>query len=217
MERIPEPERMDDPEEALAYAEADFAEVNAAFVERLLEVAPGRTPLCALDVGCGPGDIASRLKRARPAWLVAGLDAAMAMLRHAWRNAGPESAPHWIIADAQGTPFPDASFDLVFSNSILHHVADPGVLWSEVRRLVKPGAAIFFRDLMRPASEEEARRLVSQYAGNESALLQEEFFRSFLAAYTVKEVWQQLVENGLGGLRVAAVTDRHLDIWGRVS
>lgn len=217
MERRPEPEWMDDPEEARAYADADFTEVNAAFVERLLEVAPGRTPIRAMDLGCGPGDIALRVKQARPAWLVAGLDAAMAMLRHARRNAGSSAAPHWVIADAQGTPFPDASFDLVFSNSILHHVGDPGALWSEVRRLVKPGAAVFFRDLLRPASEEEARRLVSQYAANESALLQEEFYRSFLAAYTVKEVWQQLVENGLGGLRVAAVTDRHLDIWGLAS
>jgi len=217
MERKPEPEWMDDPDEARAYAEADFAEVNAAFVERLLELAPAGAPIRALDLGCGPGDIVLRVKQARPAWCVVGLDAAMAMLRHARRNAGPDPAPHWVIADAQGAPFPDASFSLVFSNSILHHVADPGVLWREVRRLAKPGAAIFFRDLMRPASEEEARRLVLQYAGNESALLQEEFYRSFLAAYTVKEVWQQLVENGFGGLRVAAVTDRHLDIWGLVT
>jgi ubiquinone/menaquinone biosynthesis C-methylase UbiE len=214
MDRKPEPEWMDDPEEARAYAEADFAEVNAAFVTRLLEVAPGPSAIRTLDLGCGPGDIALRVRQARPGWDVVGLDASAAMLRHARKNAGPDIAPHWVIADARGVPFPDHTFSLVFSNSILHHVAEPAELWSEVRRLAKPGTPIFFRDLMRPASEAEAHRLVQQYAGKESALLQEEFYRSFLAAYTVKEVWQQLVDSGLGTLRVAAATDRHLDIWG---
>ena len=57
MPRQPEPEYMDLPEEAAAYAEADFADVNEAFVERLLEHVGAREEELALDLGTGPGDI----------------------------------------------------------------------------------------------------------------------------------------------------------------
>ena len=38
MPRQPEPEYMDDPAEAEAYAASDFSEVNQAFIDRLLEL-----------------------------------------------------------------------------------------------------------------------------------------------------------------------------------
>ena len=57
--------------------------------------------------------------------------------------------------------------------------------------------------------------LVAEHAGDESALLQEEFYRSLLAAYRPDEVRAQLAEAGLANLEVAAVSDRHLDVWGQ--
>ncbi len=62
-----------------------------------------------------------------------------------------------------------------------------------------------------------AKTLVQHHAGNESALLQEEFYRSLLAAYTVEEVKEQLATAGLSGLTVAQVTNRHLDVFGNVT
>ncbi len=79
--RMPEPEVMDLAAEAEAYGLADFADVNAAFVERLLEWVPAAAPVRALDLGTGPGDIPVRVKRARPRWRILALDASGPMLR----------------------------------------------------------------------------------------------------------------------------------------
>lgn len=218
MSRVPEPERMDLPEEARAYAETDFSEVNAAFVTRLLELAGDPPRAHTLDLGTGPGDIPLRLAAARPAWRITGIDAAHAMLifaRDAAAGMG-RGSPVFVEACAAHAPFRGGAFDIVFSNSILHHVHDAHAFWSELRRLTRPGGLVFLRDLRRLATPDDARRVVDTYAANESALLREEFHRSLLAAYTPEEVRAQLAGAGLHGLRVEAVSDRHLDVWGRV-
>lgn len=220
MPRIPEPERMDLPHEAEAYARADFADVNQRFVDRMLQLAAAAPPrLTLLDLGTGPGDIPRRIAAARPNWRIVAADAAEAMLAIARRetSAAPaRDAIRWTRCDAKALPFVNGAFDAVVSNSILHHITETVVLWSEVRRVARPRALIFFRDLARPESPEAADRIVARYAGNESATLQEEFHRSLLSAYTVDEVREQLARAGLESLNAALITDRHLDIWGRL-
>ena len=219
MERVLEPEWMDDAEEARAYAETDFARVNQAFAERLLELAGGVDHPRVVDLGVGPGDIPLRVGRARPDWDITGLDASAAMLGfacEATRNTAMASPPGWVLADAKAVPFPDAAFDIVCSNSILHHLPEPQPLWAEVRRIAKHGALVFFRDLLRPETPEAAHLLVEKHAGDASELLKEEFCRSLLAAFTPAEVRSQLDAGGLGSLSVAQVTDRHLDAWGHI-
>ena len=215
MNRRPEPELMDLPEEAAAYARADFSAVNAAFVERLLELTRDRTHLRAIDLGTGPGDIAIRVARARPRWQITAVDASEAMLAIARREGPSHSCANleFMLGDAKGTGLPDRSFDVVFSNSLLHHMPDPLPLWREIARLAAPGAVIFLRDLMRPDSEANARRIVEQYASTESTLLKEEFHRSLLAAFNVEEIAQQLRKANLP-LEVAASSDRHVDVIG---
>ena len=218
LSRQPEPELMDDAEEARAYAETDFSDVNAAFVERLLELAGHREAATAVDLGTGPGDIPIRVAQARPRWHISAVDGSAVMLEFAWKaeaDAGLREAIEWVESDAKATLFPLQSFDVVFSNSILHHITDTENLWAEVKRLARPGADILLRDLARPESEEAARAIVEKYAGDESDLLQEEFFRSLLSSYTCEEVRRQLDQAGLRSLEVAMVTDRHLDILGR--
>lgn len=220
MDRQPEPEYMDLPDEAMAYAGADFADVNQAFVERLVELAGDAERALALDLGTGPGDIPLRLLRLRPDWRIVALDASLPMLQHTRANAQRERQTQCVyplLADAKWCPFPAAAFDIVFSNSILHHVTDVASFWSEVGRVARPGALIFLRDLARPASLEAARAIVHQHSANESSLLQEEFYRSLLAAYTVPEVRAQLDQAGLTTLSVEMVSDRHLDIAGHLA
>jgi ubiquinone/menaquinone biosynthesis C-methylase UbiE len=216
--RMPEPEVMDLAAEAEAYGLADFADVNAAFVERLLEWVPAAAPVRALDLGTGPGDIPVRVKRARPRWRILALDASGPMLRlaaEAAQRAG--QALQFVTADAKRLPLATDSFEVVFSNSILHHITATELFWREVRRVACPGAAVLLRDLFRPESAEQARALVETYAGDESNLLQEEFYRSLLSSYTPVEIQAQLDAAGLGHLTVETASDRHVDIRGRLA
>jgi ubiquinone/menaquinone biosynthesis C-methylase UbiE len=215
MNRRPEPELMDLPAEAAAYAAADFSVVHAAFVERLLELTSDPTNATAIDLGTGPGDIAIRVARARPRWQITAIDASKAMLGIARARASrAEANVQFVSADAKATVLPARSFDVIFSNSLLHHMPDPLPLWREIARLAAPRATIFLRDLMRPTSEVEASRLVELHAGEESELLREEFHRSLLAAFMPQEVAVQLASVGLHQLTVAPSSDRHLDVFG---
>src|SRR5688572_33170 len=72
---------MDDPIQARAYADADFAEPHGRFVELLREkigAHAGRGYL--LDLGCGPADVTIRFARAFPDAVVHGIDASEVML-----------------------------------------------------------------------------------------------------------------------------------------
>lgn len=210
---------MDLPEEAQAYAQADFCDVNQRFVQRLFALVGPAHRLEAIDLGTGPADIPILVSKYRPGWRITGLDGSAAMLELARQRlrAAPLASVRLIQADAKETGLPPGSFDLVFSNSLLHHVADPDRFWAEVRRLARPGALVLHRDLQRPASSDDARAIVRTWAGSESDLLQREFHRSLLAAYILDEVSGQLERAGLASLSVAPSSDRHLDVFGRLS
>jgi SAM-dependent methyltransferase len=49
-----------------------------------------------------------------------------------------------VTVDGQ-LPFPDSNFDLVLSDFVFEHVAEPRRLLSEVRRVLKRGGSFFFR------------------------------------------------------------------------
>ncbi len=132
------------------------------------------------------------------------------------KRRSDEVIPGYVQCDVKWLPFAAATFCVVISNSILHHVTGVESFWREIKRIGKPGAALFLRDLARPTSEAEAADLVATRAGTESALLQEEFYRSLLAAYTPEEVRGQLDKAGICGMQVMQVSDRHLDVKGRL-
>lgn len=218
MKRTKEPEVMDLPEEAAAYAQADFSAVNQAFVESLLVHAGRREYASALDLGTGPADIPIRLAAARALWRITAVDASAAMLDLARANVARAAMGDRIVllqADAKNIPLPAGSFDVIFSNSILHHIGNVAPFWAQVKRLAADGATVFLRDLARPDSPRAARDLVDRYAASETKLLQEEYYRSLLAAFTVEEVQRQLRKAGLA-LKVRMASDRHLDVFGTV-
>ncbi len=217
MPRQPEPELMDDSSEAYAYAVADFAEVNRAFAQRLVELAGRLDEARAVDLGTGPGDIPVLVARAMPGWSITAVDASEPMLRYAHEAAsaaGLADRIRLLLADVKDTGLPAGGFDVVFSNSILHHITDTASFWSEVRRIAAPGAVVLVRDLARPDSASSAEQIVHTYAAEETELLREEFYRSLLSAYTPQEVCGQLTRAGLNRLRVETVSDRHLDVCG---
>ncbi len=82
-----------------------------------------------------------------------------------------------------------------------------------MRRLGRPGAAVYVMDLMRPDSPLAAREIVERVAPREHPILKEDFYNSLCAAFTVAEVRGQLESAGLP-LTVEAVTERHMRIKG---
>jgi ubiquinone/menaquinone biosynthesis C-methylase UbiE len=219
MERIPEPELMDEPEQARAYAHADFSEPHQAFVERFRQCFPGHRPRQALDLGCGAADITIRFARAWPESRLTGVDGAAAMLvfaREAIAQAGLGDRIQLHQARLPEADLPRSAFDTIISNSLLHHLHDLQTLWQAVTHYAAPGAAVFIMDLRRPDSRARAGDLVDEYAGMEPEILRRDFFNSLLAAFRPEEVTEQLAQAGLATFRVEAVGDRHIIVHGNM-
>lgn len=221
MDRIPEPELMDDAEQARAYAEADFEEPNAHFLslyeERFTDALGD-----VIDLGCGPGDITIRFAQRYPGCRVCGLDGAESMLEFGRKRLAGLSDVRdrvnfvcsLLPIDEGSTELPTLKFDVMISNSLLHHLHEPSVLWQAVAKHSAPDSKILIMDLYRPESRDHAKRIVDQYAADEPEVLKTDFFNSLLAAFLPDEVRAQLDAAGLDGLNVETVSDRHMLIYG---
>jgi ubiquinone/menaquinone biosynthesis C-methylase UbiE len=212
MDRVPEPEVMDTPEEATAYDEMDHAQVNAAFVDRLLALgARGRM----LDIGCGPGHIPLLVADRLADCTVVALDLAPAMLAIARRKL--DASPHkdrieLVLGDAKALELEGGSFDAVFSNTILHHMTDPRPFLREAARVLRPGGVLLIRDLYRPASEEELDRLVQAHAPTAGPVGQALLRASLRAALTPAELRALAEECGLSAADLVIDSDRHMSL-----
>ncbi|QOC23648.1 class I SAM-dependent methyltransferase [Wenzhouxiangella sp. AB-CW3] len=218
MKRVPEPELMDAPAQARAYAEADFSEPNNLFVELALSHLDTRAGGRLLDLGCGPGDICLRFARALPRWNIAGLDAGpnmLALARQALRSSGLEQRVEFVQSRLPDHPF-SGQFDAVVSNSLLHHLPDPMSLWQSIARLTRPGGFVQVMDLHRPADRKTASELVEVHAAGEPEVLQKDFHNSLLAAWTGEEVALQLRQAGLDSLELTRPSDRHWLVQGHL-
>ncbi len=218
MPRVLEPELMDDPEQALAYAKADFEEENQGFVNRFRQYYPDLTEGHVLDLGCGPADIPIRLVRALPGCRVTGVDGSPAMIRlaeEAVRAAGLADRIALRCERFQTLTLPEPA-DAAISNSLVHHLANPLQFWYMLKKLVKPGSFVLVMDLLRTETPEAAQAVVDQYAANEPAILRRDFYHSLLAAFTEDEVAAQLAELNLSRLLIDVPDDRHWVVGGRL-
>ncbi|KPK19844.1 MAG: methyltransferase type 12 [Betaproteobacteria bacterium SG8_41] len=218
MERIPEPELMEQWEQARAYALADFSEPHDAFVRHFQRLFPVFAQGRVIDLGCGAADVTIRFARAYPQSTLVGLDGAEAMLQlgqEAVARAGLDSR-----IDLRQLRLPAAGigrdYDAVISNSLLHHLAEPATLWEAVARAARPSAPVLVMDLLRPASRDAALTLVRLHAAEAPPVLARDFFNSMLAAYRPDEVRKQLRAAGLMHLDVEIVSDRHWLVCGHV-
>jgi SAM-dependent methyltransferase len=221
MKRVPEPELMDGPAQAEAYAAADFSVSDQAVIDRLAELFPHGLGHRLVDLGCGPGNISFRLACRYREAEVLGLDGAPAMLHLAEARlvADPGLRPRLRFLQAcLPSPVLPGGYSAVISNSLLHHLHDPAVLWQSVRQLGAAGACIYVKDLRRPASPAAAEALRALHLAGAPAVLQHDYLASLHAAFTPEEVMAQLQGAGLDDqLQVAAVQDRYLEVWGRLA
>jgi SAM-dependent methyltransferase len=220
MERICEPELMDEPLQAEAYAAADFSGSDRAVLERIEALLGSRgegngNGLSFVDLGCGPGNITFLVARRWPEADVLGIDGSAAMLAIAERRRMADPAAHRQVR-FQRLVLPSSELtgpcSAVVSNSLLHHLHDPGVFWGTVKQLSGPDTGLYVRDLRRPVNAAALEALVARHAATAPEVLRRDYAHSLRAAFTRSEVIGQLEAAGLGGLEVREVDDRYLEI-----
>jgi len=211
---------MNDRAQAEAYAAADFSEPHDAFVSHFMSRFPDFSGGEVLDLGCGTADVIIRFANAFPGARITGVDGAQAMLDIGMRDVQKEGLSHRIKLNLCRLPdneLPSKKYDAVISNSLLHHLSDPLILWESVTACARQHAPVFIMDLMRPDSPQEAENMVQLYAADAPPVLKKDFYNSLLAAYTIGEIRQQLKRAALEYLTVEAVSDRHVLVWGNKS
>ncbi len=227
LERVPEPEVMDAASEVEAYAsaaaQAYLEKIDRTFVDHVSRLFAPKDPRLvrgvAVDLGCGPGQIPIIMAERWPGLRITGVDAAPAMIEQARKDAGRAGVaisfqvlrlgPH----GESRLPFDDASFDLVTSNSVLHHLADPVAFFDEIARVAKPEGAVLIRDIRRPSAPAyplHVHWFGRKYAGEMRRLYE----ASVHAAYTAGELRDLLTESRLndGRSRVFRFRLTHLGI-----
>jgi len=219
MERVLEPELMDELGQAEAYTNADFEEPHSRVIELFDSKFPGtQIKGHILDLGCGSGDITFRFAYRFPQSKILGVDGSAAMIKIAnerkVREAEVGERVIFIEGIISGVPIPKVQYDAIVSNSLLHHLHRPEVLWETIIEYASPGTMIFIVDLFRPGSKERAEQIVCQYSGTEPEILKRDFYNSLLAAFEPAEVEVQLYKAGLSELSVRVISDRHLIVYG---
>jgi len=157
-------------ERAAATSDAAAAlprEVGARMAERLgiIKLQPG----AILDAGCGTGEALGELRMRFSDAQLYGVDFALAMARAAaersrrvadarsprtslarllgHRGAAAHREARIVCADIAAQPFPNASFDLVWSNLVLHWVDDLPAAFAEFHRVLSVGGLLSFTTL----------------------------------------------------------------------
>jgi ubiquinone/menaquinone biosynthesis C-methylase UbiE len=210
LQRVLEPEVMDTPEEAREYNEMDHSEVNRVFVDDLL--ACGEVSDDILDLGTGtaliPIELCERIETCR---VMAG-DMSVSMLDLAVYNLAVTSFAERIQLDqidAKQLHYEDDDFNIVMSNSIVHHIPEPLTVLREAVRVVTPGGLLFIRDLMRPATSDDVSQLVANYAAEANDHQRQMFDDSLRAALDLEEIRALVASLGFTEDTVQATTDRH--------
>lgn len=218
--RVPEPEVMDDSGEVEAYssatAQAHLDAIDDTFMEHALHLVAARERGRALDIGTGPGQIVIKLARRLTLWKFVGVDRSRGMIAQANANlaaAGGALAGRveFRVADGNDLPFAEKTFDFVMCNSVLHHLARPEQLLSEMARLAKPSGAILLRDLRRPGRLAYPLH-VWRHGRHYSGTMRKLFRDSVRSAYTVEELQKLLDASPLRGPRVFEHRATHIGI-----
>lgn len=215
IDRVLEPEIMDDLQEAIEYNDMDFSDVNRAFVTDFVAYATqdgfelGKD---ILDLGTGTARIPVELCVQVPSVRVMASDASTQMLELARYNIEIHHMLDRIQlhrGDAKRLVFGREFFDAVISNSLVHHLPECESFFAESLRVLRPSGVLFVRDLFRPESKEEVERLVAIHAGTESERSQQLFRQSLQAALTIQELAELLSRLGIESSCVQQSSDRH--------
>ncbi len=134
MEHPKEAQRLADKVDADAWVATHFAQ----------HIRPGAR---ILDVGCGPAVIAGAVADSTPTAEIIALDASPTRIAIAEQTleSHPNATP--ILGRAEHLPFPDNSFDFVYSRFLLEYLPDKQQAVNELARVCRPGGTVLIQDL----------------------------------------------------------------------
>ena len=163
---------MEQKEQAYAYANADFSDSNGLFLEKLFEFCSITDETKILDVGCGDGEIPIKIYKMTKSKITV-LDGSSAMLDEFSKKMSANNIDDIKIIQRryEDTHLTEKSFDIVISNSVLHHVKSPKKFWEKSFNLVRQQGQIVLMDLFRPSSQHELLTILDKHGGNNPCLL----------------------------------------------
>jgi ubiquinone/menaquinone biosynthesis C-methylase UbiE len=155
-----------------------------------------------LEIGSGPDYLGLEWLKKTKGTRLTGLEISSNMIKVAQKNAreyGFESRINYVKDDAHKLPFGDNEFDGVFSCESLHEWLEPGLVFNEIYRVLKPKRKFFVGDLrrdMNPLLKYFMRTLVK------SRDIKEGLLSSINAAYTAKEIEDILAKTEIENYKV---------------
>ncbi len=212
IERILEPEVMDDESEAQEYDQMDFSDVNYDFALLASKLKINQVQTQVLDIGTGTARIPLFLSQLCPEYEIVGVDLAQSMLKLGQKNIEQANKSDRIrleLIDGKKMPYPDHSFDLVMTNSLVHHIPHPYLLFKQIDRVVKKDGNVLIRDLLRPDSVEQINQIVEQANLDYSPRQKKLFQDSLHAALTIAEVKAITQQIGWHKAQVYQSSPRH--------
>jgi ubiquinone/menaquinone biosynthesis C-methylase UbiE len=117
---------------------ADYAihrNVQPNLLRKLIEFPRIASSSRVLEVGCGTGNYISSIASLTSAKCF-GIEPSSGMLEEARKKAAPIS---WSQGTAEALPYPDGSFDFIFSADVIHHVRDRLAFFKEAFRVLAHG------------------------------------------------------------------------------
>lgn len=143
--------------------------VNQTNSKMIVQMANIKTGDKVLDVGCGSGNLTLTAKRySGRSGSVYGIDASAEMIDVARKKAMQTGMDAMFdVALIEKLPFEDATFNIVISRLVMHHLPDDlkRQALAEIFRVLKPGGTIFLADFQTPANPALAR-LISLFIGH---------------------------------------------------
>jgi len=152
-----------------------------------------------LDVGCGGGQAAIRMKERYPHLRLTGIDLSEGMIAGARQRARSKGlAIQFEVAGAQALPFPDASFEVVYSFGSAKHWPDPLKGLGECWRVLRPGGDLLVADATSDATLQEVEnfyaiaRFPRLFQKPVAAMLYQRMFRPARSVETYRQIAAEL-------------------------
>ena len=122
--------------------------VYQAIHRRLLDYAEVPPSATALDLGCGTGKLLDRLATEFPHLQGVGVDVSTEMIAQAQANCRYPDRLTFQPGRSDRLPLVDASVDAAFSTISMAHYLDLPAVLAELRRVIRPGGALYWADIV---------------------------------------------------------------------